>query len=94
VEYHPRALKVHPEHQTACRAQEPRRNHAKLPSVCRLEIAALGQSELAQEAAKLVRGVEREGKTFHTTERAFLKLERGIAAVSVLKGRPNFKPSR
>ncbi len=94
MEYHPRALKVHPEHQTECRAREPRWNHAKLSSVYRLEIAALGQSELSQETIKLVRGVEREGKTFHTAERAFLKRERGMAAASVLKGRPNFKPSR
>jgi hypothetical protein len=94
VEYHPRALKVHPEDQTAGRAQEPRRNHAKLSFVCRLGIAGLGQSELPQEAAKLVRGVEREGKTFHTAERAFLKLERGMAVASVFRGRPNFKPSR
>ena len=94
MEYHPRSLKVHPEHQTAGRAQEPRRNHAKLSSVYRLEIAALGQSELSQETIKLVRGVEREGKTFHTAERAFLKLERGMDAASVLRGRPNFRPNR
>jgi len=94
VGYHPRALKVHPEHQTAGRAQEPRRNHAKLSSIYRLEIVALAQSELSHEATKLVRGVEREGKTFHTAERAFLKRERGMAAASVLRGRPNFKPSR
>ena len=94
MECHPRALKVHPEHQTAGRAQEPRRNHAKLSSVCRLEMAALGQNKLPQEAAKFVRGQEREGKTFHTAEQAFLKRERGMAAASVLRGRPNFKPSR
>ena len=94
MEDHPHALKVHPEHQTAGRAQEPRWNYAKPSSISRLEIAVLGQTELAQEAAKLVRGVEREGKTFHTVERAFLKRERGMAAASVLKGRPNFKPSR
>ena len=42
----------------------------------------------------LVRGEEREGKTFHTAERAFLKRAEGIADESVLSGRPNFKPSK
>jgi len=94
VACHPHALKVHPEHQTADRAREPPTDHTKPSFICRLEIAVLGRRWLLQKAAKPVLGEEREGKTFHTAELAFLKREGGAATASVLRGRPNFKPKR
>ena len=94
MEDHPRALKVHPEHQTTGEAREPFKTQANLPFICKLETGEWGQREFTQEVTKIAQGKEREGKTFHTAERAFLKREEGIVTASVLKGRLNFKPSR
>ena len=91
---HPHAPKVHPEHQTPIKAPGPLINGTKPSFICRLEIAALVCRGLLQKAAKLVLGEDREGKTFHTAELAFLERGGGAATASVLRGRPNFKPKR
>ena len=93
-EYHPRALKVHTEHQTPGQPVTEFQNRSKPILVFSLEISALEQGKVHESNGKSTQLTKRVGKTFHTAEPGFLNCERGTTVESVLSGRRNFNPRR